>query len=158
SRNPARVVQAAARAHEIENPARVRWRAVGARPRQIPGYAGRLARIRLAQQMNQHQRALAFDQVSADLLAVAAYVAGQVEEVVLNLKRGTEIAAETVEPIEVEIASRRDQRADATGMDEAVPARLLQDHPQVVVVGDVAAVVAHPAKLHRLALERLLHH
>ena len=47
------------------------------------------------------------------------------------------------------------ERADAHRVDEAVPGRLLQDEPQVVVGADRKVVVAHPAELDRLPLEAL---
>ena len=76
--------------------------------RETAARALRLACVQLAQQMDQHQRALAFEQVAADLLAVAPLVAREVEQIVLNLKRRAEVAAEAIEAIEIDaVASSR---------------------------------------------------
>ena len=104
------------------------------------------------------QRALAFPQVAANLLAVARLVADEIQHVVVDLERGAEQEPELMEPIERVVVGARDDRADPHRVDEAVPGRLLEHEPQVVVGADAAVVVANPAELERLPLERLDQH
>src|SRR5208337_855841 len=81
--------------------------------------------------------------------------ADKVEDVVANLKSGAEKKTERFERVEIRVAAAGDQRPDPAGMDEAVPAGLLQGHPQIVGRTDREYVVTDPAKLHRLAFKRL---
>ena len=76
-----------------------------------------VARVQLPQQMDQHQRALALEQIAADLLAVAPFVAREVEQIVLNLKRRAEVVPEAIEAIEVDAvpASRSARRCGRDG-------------------------------------------
>ena len=57
---------------------------------------------RTAQQVDQHQRALALPDVAVELLAVARRVADEVEQVVLDLERGAEEEAEAEEAVEID--------------------------------------------------------
>ena len=106
-------------------------------------------RIQVPQQMNQHQRAFAFQQVSANLFAVATFITRQVENIVLYSNAYEGRAAKRLK------RSRSDRSFVAMsapirqGWIKKAPVRFFENHPQVVV-GDVAAVVPHPAKLHRL--------
>src|SRR5205823_3557093 len=110
------------------------------------------------EQMDQHDGPLPLPDVAVDLLAVASPVAEQVEEVVLDLEGGAEEEAEAEEAVEVPVAARADERADAARPDGRVPARLLEDHLEVVRLGELGRVVPPPAELDRLALDRLARH
>jgi hypothetical protein len=110
------------------------------------------------QDVNQHQRALALAQVALELLAVTGVVAGQVQEVVLDLERRPEEEAEAHELVEVHAVAGADQRANPARVDGRVPAGLLQRHREVVGFADGEAVLAPPAQLERLSLHRFAHH
>jgi hypothetical protein len=62
-------------------------------------------------QVDEHQRALALSQVAVDLLAVEGLVADQVEQVVLDLERGTEVETEAHHGPQVGPSARPEQRA-----------------------------------------------
>jgi hypothetical protein len=104
----------------------------------------------LAQGVDEHERALALPDVAEDLLAVPSPIANQVEDVVLDLERRTEQETEQVEAVGVDRAGRPDQCSDAAGVDARVPARLLENQPQIVVLGQLDDVVARPTELERL--------
>ena len=55
----------------------------------------------MLEQVDQHQRPLAFEQITRDLFAVAVLVAGEIQQIVLNLKGGAQVVAEAIEAIEV---------------------------------------------------------
>jgi hypothetical protein len=100
--------------------------------------------------VDEHERALALPDVAEDLLAVPSPIANQVEDVVLDLERRTEQETEQVEAVGVDRAGRPDQCSDAAGVDARVPARLLENQPQIVVLGQLDDVVARPTELERL--------
>src|SRR5437867_12636901 len=108
--------------------------------------------------MDEHQRPLALPDVAVQLLPVAPRVAHQVQQVVLDLERGAEKEPERHEAIEPLLAARTDQRTDAARIDRGVPARLLEHHLEVVRIAQPDRVVAPPAELHRLSLDRLAYH
>ena len=91
-------------------------------------------------------------------LPYRANVATEVQNIVGDLERQPEQIAETIEPVEVLIVAVGDERADPHRVNEAVPGRLLQHEPQVVVRPDREIVVAHPAELHGLPLQGLDDH
>ena len=128
SGNSAAVVHAAMGTHEAENPVHVFVGTTHSRLPEEGPQSQRVCPISVPEQMYQHQRPFAFEQIAGDLLSIPILVTREIEEVVLNLKGGAEVIAETIEAIEVGGISRRDQRADAAGMDEAIPARFLQNH------------------------------
>src|SRR5262249_40852968 len=96
------------------------------------GKSGALGRRCAAQEVNEHQRPLALPDVPVELLAVAPVVAGEIQEIVLDLERGAEEETEADETIEVVVVARADERSDSAGVDRRVPTGLLQHHLQVV--------------------------
>src|SRR5262249_41880781 len=110
------------------------------------------------QEPDEHEGSLALPDVPRELLPVATVVADQVQEVVLNLKRGAKKEGEAHVAIERNSISGSDDCAEAARIDRAVPARLLQDHAQIVGLVEVEPVVAPPRQLHRLPLDRLVRH
>ena len=103
--------------------------------------------------MDEHERPFAFPDIAADLLAVARLVTHKVEDVILNLETRTEIEPKQIEPVSIELAVSRNQCADPAWMDARIPARLFEDHAQVVVFVQIENIVTRPAELERLALD-----
>src|SRR6266508_1180235 len=126
-------------------------------PRQKLGELPALIVAAVAQRVNDHQRPFAFQEIAVDLLAVRR-ARFEVEEVVLDLERGAVEESQAYERIERQAPPRADQAADAERIDRAEPARLLQHHPEVVLIGQIGAVVALPAELERLAFGALPGH
>src|SRR5436189_3632177 len=144
--------------HALAHPLQLVHPAPRARTGEEVGERRALLRARRREQMDQHDGPLPLPDVAVDLLAVASPVAEQVEEVVLYLEGGAEEEAEAEEAVEVPVAARADERADAARPDGRVPARLLEDHLEVVRLGELGRVVPPPAELDRLALDRLARH
>ena len=100
------VLEAAVGIHALADPRDVRRATL---PPRLARGTRQGGRVRLAsaclQQMNQHQRPLALPQIAVELLAVAHRVAGEIQQVVLDLKRGAEEEAEANEAIEVAFAA-----------------------------------------------------
>src|SRR6478736_2027803 len=71
--------------------------------------------VRVAQRVDDHQRALAFQQVAVDLLPVGV-TRLEVEEVVLDLEGGAEEEPEADQRLERPPPARADQTADAQRM------------------------------------------
>ena len=82
-------------------------------------------------------------------------VGADVQQVVGDLERDAQIGPERDERLERVVLGAGGDRADLHRHDEAVPAGLLHDHLQVVVVGEIAAIPADPVELDGLALDRL---
>src|SRR5207344_1767617 len=87
------------------------------------------------------------------LLAVQRLFALEVEDVVTDLERRTEVEAELDDRARIDGAPRADDRTHAHRVDRRVPARLVHDQGEVVLRGEVEDVVFSPAELGRLALE-----
>src|SRR5215831_7504010 len=121
-RNRAGIVNAAIPVHLVDRPIDVNLGALGPRPAEETTQAISVGIVGVAQQVQQHQSALALEQIATDLLAILAAVADQIQQIVLDLKSDAEVVSETVEAVEVCTFARRDQRTDAARMDEAVPA------------------------------------
>ena len=113
----------------------------GAGPREKRGQLPALVVAAVAQGVNDHQRALAFQKIAVDLLAVRR-ARGEVQQVVLDLERGAVEESQAYQRVERQAPARADQAADPQRMDRAQPARLLQHHAQVVLIGHVGAIVA----------------
>src|SRR5690349_5035834 len=105
--------------------------------------------------MGEHQRSLAFPEVSKDLLAIGLPLAHKVQQIVLDLKCRAQKMTEPIEASRVNLPLRRDQGSNTTGVNAGVPACLLQGHAQIVVAIQVAAIVANPAQLDSLPFNRL---
>ena len=117
-----------------------------------------------AEEVQQHHRALALPEVSADLLAVERLVGLQVEQVVVDLegdagRNPSSISGCRSSPQRGQRAGRPPaDHADPERRDHRVPARLLVRHPHVVAVAEVEALLGDPAELDGLALDRLAGH
>src|SRR5215469_9603743 len=109
----------------------------------------------LAQGVDEHERPFTLPDVAQDLLAVLGLIADQVQDVVLDLERRAEQETEQVEAVGVDRSGCPDQCSDAARVDARVPARFLEDQPQIVVLGQLEDIVARPTELERLALNRL---
>ena len=94
-------------------------------------------------------------EIATDLLPISRLAPLKVQHVVGDLERQPKQVAETIEAVEVPIVAVGDDRADPHRVNEAVPGRLLEHEPKVVVGPDREIVVAHPAELHGLALQGL---
>lgn len=82
--------------------------------------------------MNEHERALAFGDVATKLLAGLRELAGEIEEIILDLEGGAEVPTEARKTLRIERGPGRDDRADTDWIDEGIPWRLLQAHSQIV--------------------------
>src|SRR5690606_34784131 len=100
----------------------------------------------------QDQRAFTLPQIALRLLAIGSPAITQVQDVILDLKRSSCQKREGMKTLEVSFS--RDQSTQAARVDEAVPARLLEDHREVVVFAHATFVTVNPAELHRLPFER----
>ena len=67
-------------------------------------------------------------------------------------------ASSRVAGLLLEGITKIDQGSDPAGMDTGIPAGFFQHHPQIILVGQVTWVIAHPAQLHGLPLHRLPGH
>src|SRR5690606_41801843 len=105
--------------------------------------------------MGQDQRTLALPQVAVLLLAVRPSAATQVQNVVLNLKRGASQESERMEPLEIFYSCN--QASQTAGVDDAIPAGFLENHLEVDGFAYAAFVVANPAQLHCSRLVSFMH-
>src|SRR5438128_317183 len=144
--------------HAAAHPGDVFGRPLGARPGEEVAESRAAVGARRAEQLDQHDRPLPLPDVAVDLLAVAGRVAEEVQEVVLDLEGCSQEEAEADEAVEVAVAARPDERADAARPDGRVPAGLLEHHLEIVGLAEVEHVVAAPAELDRLPLDRLARH
>jgi len=60
--------------------------------------------------MNEHERALAFGDVATKLLAVLRELAGEIEEIILDLEGGAEVSTEVRKTLRIERGPGRDDR------------------------------------------------
>ena len=156
-RDAARVIERAMALHQRAQPRDFVGAALGARARQMREQATSLLGLGCARDVDQHQRALALVEIAVDLLAIGL-VGFEVENVVLDLERRAEEEAEADQRVEIGRPARGDHRAHAQGMDRRQPAGLLHHHGQIIGLADVLHVVAPPAELQRLTLDRLPRH
>jgi hypothetical protein len=105
--------------------------------------------------VDQHERPLALPQVAELLLAVAAGVRHEIEDVVADLEGGAQVEAEVDHRLQVRRPPRPDERSEAQRQDRRVPAGLLHDELEVVGRAEVEPVVLPPAELERLAVDGL---
>ena len=143
--------------HQRHDPPHVLVAPLRVRKREVLAETGLLGRRGVLEKMDQHQRALALDDVAGEVLPVDVAVARHVQDVVLNLERRAQEIAELDEPVGLERLPGADQRARTARENRGVPAGLLGDHPQVVGRVQVVDVVLAPAELPRLALDGLEH-
>ncbi len=109
--------------------------------------------LRGRQQMDQREGPLALVEVTEYLLAVKPFVTHQVQQIVADLERGTEVKTEPHQRAEFGGAARAHDCSDAQRMDGGVPARLVHDQIQIVVGPEFLDVVELPAHFGCLALE-----
>src|SRR5439155_1528353 len=157
-RHLARVLEAAVDLHPLADPADVGFPPLPPRLTEEGGEPRALVGARAPEEGYQHEGPLALPDVAVALLPVAARIAGEVQEVVLDLEGRAEKEAEADEAVEVAVAARADQRTDPARVDGRVPARLLEDHLEVVGVRERYCIVAPPPELERLPLDRLARH
>ena len=86
------------------------------------------------------------------------HVAGEVEDVVGDLKRGAKQKSEPVETIELPVVSISDKRTDPHRMNEAVPGGLLQHEPQIVFRLNREIIVPDPSQFDGLPLQTFDEH
>src|SRR5690606_4340569 len=111
------------------------------------------------EQMDHHDRPLAFEQVTERLLAVKLRLADEVQYVVLNLKRDADQPERLVEAIEHgRIGLARRDGAHPARRDAGIPTRLLRAHAAVIGVSTRYRVTPNPAELDRLPLNGLAAH
>src|SRR5688572_3172682 len=96
--------------HQGDNPSGILVTPLRIRNGEVFPEAALLRRSRTLEQMDQHQRALAFDDVAGEVLPVNRPVPGNVQDVILNLERGAQKVPELDEPIRREGLLAANQR------------------------------------------------
>src|SRR5205823_14388708 len=86
------------------------------------------------QRVQEDQRAFAFPQVAADLIAVLLWIGPHVEPVVGDLEGDAQLAPEGYQLVHLLVGSTRGDRADLHGLDDAVPIGSLSDNVDVLRV------------------------
>ena len=153
-RDGAGVLDCAGAIEQGAHPGDLRARAPRPRARKKAGQSPTLRFGSRAQRVNDHERPLAFVEIAVTLLAVARG-GFEIQEIVLDLKRGAEEEADADERIEGDPPAGPDEAPHPQGVDRGQPAGLLQHHLQIVFVGDVGAVLVPPTELERLAFGAL---
>ena len=97
--------------------------------------------------------ALALGDVGAEVLVLGGLVAEEVEQVVLDLERQSGVHAEGSQPFDLLLGAAADDRAACEGRRAAVIGGLERCDGEVVVDGEVEAVVPDPAKVECLPLD-----
>src|SRR5437867_4354422 len=111
-----------------------------------------------SQEMQQHDRALAFPKIASRLLAIERLIGFKVEQIVVDLKgdAGKEAKLDQRQQVildgGVRTGSTSADHPNLEGRDHRVPAGLLKSHPDIVRVAEVEALLGNPAQLDRLTL------
>jgi hypothetical protein len=114
--------------------------------------------------VQQHDGALAFPEIAADLLAVERFVGFEVEQVIVDLEGDAGEKSQVYE--RGRLLVKRCQRARRASADDAdperrdhgVPAGLLVGHADVVAIAEVESPLGDPPELDRLPFHRLARH
>src|SRR5437588_62866 len=115
-RKLAREVDAAVRAHQVPYMFGFGHRARRSGPAEIGHEMLPISAAHDTEQMDEHECALALEEITENLLAIAHLVAAKIEEVVLDLERRTEMEPEADERLERDRAPRSDQCTDPERM------------------------------------------
>jgi hypothetical protein len=85
--------------------------------------------------VNDHQRAFAFVEIPEDLLSITLRSAFEVEEIVSNLERRSQMKAKAGQRAEVGLTPGSDQSSNPEWEDGRIRAGLEQHHVEVVIGG-----------------------